>query len=307
MTPDVLFLAECGPEYGMGHLSRSLVLADALRARGASVRFALTTADCVAHARGFPVALMEDAAPTNDVLIVDGYRITEAMMAPFAARAGLTVLIDDLANRPKPSDVLVNYQFYAETRDYGAYPAPARILGPRYFPIRPGLYELRTRNDRAAPRPLLTFGGGATGAFGFEVARALAARFGGAVDLAVGAMAPPDQALPPNVTLHRNVDFVPLMARATLYVGALGTSVVEAVAAGLPVAGVVMARDQEPAVDALRALGATIVGALDADALAETVAALLHAPAAPALPAFPDGDGAGRLADALLRLAANPA
>lgn len=307
MSSDVLFLAECGPSYGMGHLSRSLVLAEALRARGAAVRFALTTPDCLAHARDFPVTRMEDAAPTADMLIVDGYRITQDMMAPFAAAARLTVLVDDLANKPMPSDVLVNYQMYAETRDYAAYPAVHCIIGPRFFPIRPGLYELRAQNDRAEPRPLLTFGGGATGAFGFAVARALAARFDGPIDLAIGAMAPADQSLPANVTLHRNVDFVGLMARATLYVGALGTSVVEAVAAGLPVSGVVMAKDQEPARDALRAIGATIVDGLDAEALADAAAAMLSAPIPPALPEFPDGGGAGRLADALLRLAADSA
>lgn len=307
MTRDVLFLAECGPNYGMGHLSRSLVLAEALRARGASVRFALTTPDCLAHARDFPAARMADAAPAGDMLIVDGYRITQAMTAPFAAKARLTVLVDDLANRPMPSDVLVNYQLYAESRDYAAYPAKLRILGPRYFPIRPGLYDLRTRNARAEPRPLLTFGAGATGAFGFAAARALARWFGGPIDLAVGAMAPPDEPLPPNVTLHRNVDFVPLMARATLYVGALGTSFVEALAAGLPAAGVVMAPDQEPAAEAARALGARIVDGQDAEALAEAAAAMLRAPASPNLPDYPDGRGADRLAEALLRIATDSA
>ncbi len=301
---DVLILAECSPEFGMGHLSRQLVLAQALAKRGASVRFALTSPHGLAHTGDFPAALAAEAAPTDGLLIVDGWRIGAETIAPFAAKARRTVLIDDTADRPRPGNVLVNFQLYAKDCDYSAYPARTRLLGPEYAPIRPGFAALRAHNQRSEPRVLMSFGGGATGALGFAAARALAARFSGPVDLALGALGPaPDAALPAlpgNVSVHRGADMVVLMARATLYVGGLGTSFLEALTAGLPCVGVIAAPDQARAAKAARALGLRVLETPDADAIAEAALAAMADPAPPPLPLYPDGLGAARLADALL-------
>lgn len=306
MTVRILFLIECGPLLGMGHLSRAQVLAEALAARGADVRFALTTPDCLSRVRGFPAAMADAPAPC-DILIVDGYRIAAGTIAPFAARAGFAALVDDTADRPRPGDLVVNFQLYADSCDYSAYPARRRLLGPAYAPIRPGFATLRADHARAEPRALLCFGGGATGALGLEAARALAARFAGPIDVALGAMAGPAQdggALPANVAAHREADMLALMRRATLYAGTLGTSFLEALAAGLPCIGAVAAPDQAQAAEAARGLGVPVLDAPDPERIAAAAAAALAAPPVQAPPPFPDGRGAARLAEALLEMAA---
>lgn len=301
MTRDVLILTQCAPHLGVGHLSRSLVLAQALRARGAAVRFALTTPHCLADTQGFPVSTAAETAPADDLLIVDGYRITDQeISALWTEHTRACALIDDVGGKPRDSQMLVNFQLYAETVIYRSYPAFHRVLGPYYFPLRPGFAELRTHNERAERRALLTFGGGATGGFGFEAARALARRFDGPIDLAIGAMGPADEDMPGNVTVHRNADLVALMRRATLYVGSLGTSFTEAVGAGLPIVGCPVAADQKAAYYWARTRGAVLVDKADAEQVADDAAWALNADLPPMDCAFPDGQGADRLAAELL-------
>lgn len=301
MSRDVLILTQCGPDLGVGHLSRSLVLAHAFRRQGAAVRFALTTPDCVGNVEDFPVTTLEDAAPARDVLVADGYRITQQQISAFWTKeTRACALIEDIGDKPRDCHVLVNFQLYADTIIYNSYLSFTRLLGPYYFPLRGGFAELRTQNERTEPRVLVTFGGGATGAFGFEAARALAARFAGPVDLAVGAMGPADQELPGNVTLHRNADLAALMRRATLYVGNLGTSFTEAVAAGLPIVGCPVAADQMAAYYWARTRGAVLLKEPDAAQLAENAEAALRLGLPPMRCDLPDGRGADRLAAELL-------
>ncbi len=61
---------------------------------------------------------------------------------------------------------------------------------------------------------------------------------------------------------------------------------------------------KEPVPGAVKTRLAPLLGA---DGAARAAAAMLAAPKAPALPEFPDGGGAGRLAEALLRLAPDSA
>ncbi len=299
MTRDVLFLIQCGPTLGMGHWSRSRELARQMAARGASVRFALTTPDCMGEVTEFPAALAQDTAPTNDLLIIDGYRITPEQAAPFAQAARLTALIDDTADRPRPCDVVINFQLYADACDYSAYPASRRIMGPAWIPLRPGFAPLRADNDRAQPRVLLSFGGGVSGEFGLEAARALAGRFDGPIDLALGAMGPSAADLPGNVTATMG-DMAAFMRRATLYAGGLGTTFMEALTAGLPCVGYVYAPDQILQARAAADYGVPSLDTPDADRFADMVMQALEGGLSTPGPAELDGRGAARLAEALL-------
>jgi UDP:flavonoid glycosyltransferase YjiC (YdhE family) len=94
---------------------------------------------------------------------------------------------------------------------------------------------------------------------------------------------------------------IALMRHATLYAGGLGTTFLEALAAGLPCVGVTVAPDQKRAAEAAKALGVLVLDAPDAEAFADLTMQALASAAPFAPPPFPDGKGAERLADALLR------
>jgi len=171
---------------GSGHLVRCRTLADALRSRGAEVRFI-----CRQHSgnlipwlsqAAFPVTvlpppdrpetLMEDYAawlgvpPTVDAaetiealggdrpdwLIVDHYgidRVWEQALRPYV---GQILAIDDLANRAHDCDVLLdqNLSVDGEERYRPWVPSHCRqLLGPRYALLRP---EYRAHRQTLPPR-----------------------------------------------------------------------------------------------------------------------------------------------------------
>jgi spore coat polysaccharide biosynthesis predicted glycosyltransferase SpsG len=301
MTVTVDFIIDCGPRVGMGHLSRSTTLAHALQARGAAVRL-LVTDSLGAHA---PEALQTELLTTAlfapaDIVIVDGLRFSAEEVDIRRPPNGLFVVIDDLGDRPVACDVLVNQNIYGDRLGYAGYQYESALLGPKWALIKEAFAAARDGVRRIAPRALLTFGGGVTGAVGIEVARLMAPRFAGPIDVALGALSGvPDAALPANVTVHRGGDMPDLMAQATLYVGSLGVTFLEALAAGLPAIAVCVVDNQKLALDAARDLGVTVFETPDAHAITQAALAALADPH-PFVLDQPDGHGAARTAEALL-------
>lgn len=301
MTVTVDFIIDCGPHVGMGHLSRSTTLARELQARGASVRL-LVTDSLGAHA---PDALQTELlsgalfAPA-DIVIVDGLRFTADEVEIRRPPNGLFVVIDDLGDRPVVCDVLVNQNIYGDRLAFPGYDYAQALLGPKWALIKPAFAAARNGAQRTTPRALLTFGGGVTGAIGIDVARRMAAQFAGPIDIALGALSGvSDTDLPANVTVHRGADMPALMAEATLYVGSLGVTFLEALAAALPAIAVCVVDNQKLALDAARDLGLAVFETPDAPAIAAAALVALADPH-PVVLEQPDGQGAARTAEALL-------
>lgn len=301
MTVTIDFVIDCGPQVGMGHLSRSTTLARALQARGGAVRL-LVTDSLGAHApEALQTELLSNAlfAPA-DIVIVDGLRFTADEVEIRRPPNGLFVVLDDLGDRPVACDVLVNQNIYGDRLRYLGYVFETALLGPRWALIKPEFAAARSGLQRTQPRPLLTFGGGVTGAIALDVARRMADRFAGPIDIALGALSGVvDAQLPANVTIHRGADMPSLMAHATLYVGSLGVTFLEALAAALPAIAVCVVDNQKLALDAARDLGVAVFDAPDAAAIADAALAALANPH-PLVLDQPDGQGAGRTAEALL-------
>ena len=302
---EIEFVIDCGPASGMGHYSRALVLARALAERGAACQFFVTTEMCREQSTEFPTLLLNERGPNAaDVTIVDGLNFSAEDLAAERARASCLAVVDDLAYRRFQADLVINQNIYAETLDYSFCPPGRLLLGLRYALIRPEFGVLRETNERREPRALLTFGGGKTAVVAFDVARALARRFVGPIDIAMGMYVSAEgQTVPQNVALHRGADMPALMARATLYVGALGVTYLEALAAGLPVVGAVVADNQRMVAGPARRLGATVFERPDAAGLADAATRLLTAAPGPDFPDQPDGGGAARIAEIILELA----
>lgn len=305
MTVQIHFVVDCGPTAGMGHLSRALTLARALIQAGATIRLHVSDALSLPTDLDIPAGQIGSPPLDADAVVIDGLDFPAADVMRFSTWSPISVVVDDLGDRPVTCAMLVNPNIYGDQLAYHGYRATERLLGPRYALVKPEFAAARAGRLRIEPRALVTFGGGATGAVAFDVARNLAARFKGPIDVAVGgSVAVPDSLLPSNATVHRNGDVPALMARATLYVGSLGVTFMEALAAGLPSVATMVADNQRLALAAAREMGFTAFDRSDPQAIAAAALQALYSTPS-AMLEQPDGLGAGRVARALLRRIAN--
>ncbi len=332
---DVVFRCDAGLAVGWGHAVRCLALASALRARGATSRFVMhapSPAVVAALERaGHAVTCL--ATPADDeataealrasrasAFVLDSYRHDGAWL-DHVAHEPARVVIDDLGDRVLRCDLVVNPAPYAATVDYAAWGVATILRGARFALLRreftPALRPPPSR-DPEAPRVLVTLGGSALASRALEYATAidaqprplrLALMPGGEGDVADAARAFAARARH-EVEVHADPrDMAALLTRTTLAVSAAGQTCFELAACGVPALLVVGADNQRANADAWHAAGACRllgeVGRVTALAVAEAVVrALADSPwlaaSAATAQAMVDGDGASRVADAIM-------
>ncbi len=148
----LLFRVQAGPETGLGHLRRSISLADALKRRGVEGNFLLHPDPRgveVAERSGYSASLLEGPAAFGeedcrntleearrvgaDALLFDYHDIPAEYIGSLRAAGRTLIVRDDLALRPLPVEVVVNGNADAERLGYPAWGGGARfLLGPRY-------------------------------------------------------------------------------------------------------------------------------------------------------------------------------
>jgi UDP-2,4-diacetamido-2,4,6-trideoxy-beta-L-altropyranose hydrolase len=302
-APRILALPDCGPRIGGGHVLRCLTLAQALADKGCAVAFAANPpAQEVLNAFGardltvFPVsddvaeAVPQAAAFAEahraDWVLLDHYRLTAAQEVELRGPRRLAAL-DDLADRPRPADLVINPGYGRLAGNYAGLVLPgARVLaGPEYALVRP---EFAAHRDQALKRRregghlkhvLISLGltdvEGITG----RVVRALEPHMQGLLlDVVVGEAAPSlpalreqaktDCALRLHVNSHAMAE---LMSQADLAVGAGGSSVWERATLGLPSVTLILAENQRPMALAMAQVGLTLA----VDAMADDFEARL--------------------------------
>ncbi len=338
----VLFLADCGPRAGGGHVMRCLSLAGALLDRGAACAMAATPSttqvlDAFADQRldrlevpqAPPEELVERVRTAGeawraDLVAVDHYRLE----ARHERGLGVPVaVIDDLADRPHDCRLLVDPGLGRSAGDYAALVPPGAcvmtgpghaLLAPAYAAARPA--ALAARRAGARPRRLLvSLGlmdlGGITG----KVLGLLRPSLGDLqIDVVVGGQAPTLpalMALAADGRFRLHVDsreMAALIAAADIGVGAGGSSTWERAALGLPSISLVLADNQAGLTQELDRLGACLAvdarGGAVGVALAEAFDNLLADGAvrrrlSDTSAALCDGGGATRVAEAILELA----
>ncbi len=164
----IVIRTDASATIGSGHVMRCLTLADALRERGAEVRFICRAheGNLVGLVRGkqYNCALLDSPAAgalwrrdaeetahvvqqtkTCDWLIVDHYSLDrhwEAAMRPYAKKI---MVIDDLANREHDCDLLLDCVCNRQQEDYRPLSPPSCrfLLGAAYTLLRPEFAELR--------------------------------------------------------------------------------------------------------------------------------------------------------------------
>lgn len=339
----VLFLADCGPNVGGGHVMRCLALARALAGRGAVCAMVATPPvakllDVFADgglarlpAAAEPLHALMDVARDHarkwqaDVVVVDHYRLSAEqerfLDAPVA-------VIDDLADRPHRCRLLIDPSLGRTAEDYsGLTPEGARILaGPAYALLAPDYAAAREgalpkRRPDLPPRRLLVSLGltdlkGMTG----RVLHLLKPMLQGLeIDVAVGGQA---QSLPwlrhlessdPKVRLHIDTrEMASLIAAADIGIGAGGVSTWERATLGLPSISLILADNQRDLAWELDRRGAALAVETRDKAFAEAMAAAfarllgdaeLRRRLSQTSAALCDGLGARRAAEALLELA----
>jgi UDP-2,4-diacetamido-2,4,6-trideoxy-beta-L-altropyranose hydrolase len=319
---------------------RCLTLARALIGRGAVCAFAATSStQAILAAFGgsdiqtFPLTGdPDDAAATArwasvfnaDWVFVDHYGLTPAQEAALRAGRRLAVL-DDLADRPRAPNLLMNSGYGCAPDDYRDLTPPGALLltGPTYAPVRSQFAaaranSLRRRREGAPPRHGLI-------ALGLTDIDSITARVIAIVrpmlpdlilDVVVGGSAPSLEDLraaakaDPGLRLHVDtLEMAQLMAMADFAVGAGGSSTWERATVGLPTATVVLADNQRLMAAAMARDGLILMAdaaAPDfADQLGGAIRRLASDPAlrrsmADATAALCDGMGAARFAETLL-------
>ena len=295
-------------EMGSGHLMRCLTLAVALREKGAEVLFISRelpgnlisyvkskdfSVHCLPaprldrefqpesqHAGWLSVPWQVDAEEVTQILkkkdrqdwvIVDHYALDkrwETQVRPFTKRI---MVIDDIADRPHDSDILLDQNLYQDmdTRYDGLVPMYCKkLLGPEFVLLRAEFIEARKNlriRDGSVKRILIFFGGSDPTN---ETGKALDAvatlnRQDIAIDVVVGNANPHKDRIQhictkmPSTTFYCQVEnMAELMANANLGIGAGGSTMWERCYLGLPSITVVIAENQLEITKTVAARGA---------------------------------------------------
>ena len=323
MTSRALLAADCGRGVGLGHLERMLALADALQPEvevsvlvpegGAALLWrVIDRGHAPLEARGdtrVRVASAVAASPPFDVVVLDGYVFDVGLQRRLRDRASLTV-VDDL-RLPTDCDLAVNPSPGGEAlRPEGA---GAFLGGAAYALIRASIVsarEMASRGDREPRTVLVSTGATDPAGLGLSVSHALLDRDPTvAVTRVVGpdSMELADATWPREHLLVAPPDLAGNLGTATVYVGAAGTTAVQAACVGCPSVITSAVSNQEAQAAALAAAGCAVV--VDPTELAGACLMLLDDPARRAEMAtrgraLVDGRGAARVAAEIRHLVA---
>ena len=336
----ILIRADGGHAIGLGHLTRCMALAAALRRKGARATFVTRTSERKLlgkiAASGSAVVLMPPGVDHGDdarfllrqaerlgaaAVVIDSYSITTAYQKAVKS-AGLRLLcIDDVPRRDFVADIVLNQNPGVRAADYSARPYTRFLLGPRYALLRPSFPAARALPKRASARPriVILMGGSDPRGLAVKTLRALdGLRLDFSMTVVAGAAsrglaglsgAARGSAHPCRVAYDPK-DLAGLMRRSALAVSAAGSTCWELACLGVPAVLMVLADNQQRIADGLHASGfALSLGAaapFPARGLLDAVAALLRDPQRCARMAragrrLIDGAGADRAAGALLR------
>lgn len=298
----VSLLVDSDPAYGRGHLSRCLLLAEALAEQSANCRFLLTKPTEMPGLAKFPVTILgPDLPQPGDIVVVDGYRFEPNFLERLKMGSPRLVVIDDLGDRAFPSHAILNHNLYAESLSYAQHRSVALFLGPRYALVRKDFFRLRAlppvRNG-----VLITLGSGPDAQRGIELALELQCHLDLDIDVVLGAGSTlPDKSMYDRIQFHDWADLAELAKRASLVICGLGVTFLEILATGKSVIGVQVAANQALAYQTAKKAGYLVFEHLDPPGLARAALAAACEPAvAPAKPFQLDSSGPARAAAAVL-------
>lgn len=287
---EALFRADASPSLGAGHLVRCLAIAEELRDGGFDCFFLSpqSSAAYLAWVRDAGHAVLDGESSTTEGrafswAIVDDYSATEADLEAGRPSWMRSLVIDDLANRRLPADVLVNPNPWARADDYRDLVEPGTrvLVGTRFAPVRRAFKEHDvTRGGGPVRRVLVALGGGGSrGTMSIAVAGVRAALPLARIDVVRGPVEDVDLPDDDNVTVHGTVgaaELAGLMGAADIAVAAGGTGSWERCATGLPSIVIAIAENQVPVARSLASAGAAVDLGSAGSVGVDDVAAAVH-------------------------------
>ncbi|MBO0930728.1 UDP-2,4-diacetamido-2,4,6-trideoxy-beta-L-altropyranose hydrolase [Fibrella aquatilis] len=154
----LLFRADGTTQTGLGHIMRSLALADML---GDSFdrRFAIQNpSDAVLKLlakQNMPVVTLQSGemaelltqVSTEDVVVLDGYQFDETFQRAVREKAHKLVFIDDLMQGPQVADVVINHAGDVTATEYQTEPYTTLLLGANYALVNPAFVQKTQPKD----------------------------------------------------------------------------------------------------------------------------------------------------------------
>ena len=245
-------VVEAGKGFGLGHYMRSRILASEFVARGWSVDLHLRGDLEVMAFRPYPPCTLRHTLATTamddlvhevvhdqqsrswDWMIVDGYQVAATQLIPAGAAHCPIVQFDDLAEGEAAATLVINSSAAASTE-------VGRLLGGSQYALVDPAYVAVGAARIVKPgleRALIAFGGADRADWTSRVVTQLRqAAPNLALDVVIGPLNTSGMvsAEAERLTVHRSPDGLQqLMAQADLLIGAAGSTVWEACAAGLP-------------------------------------------------------------------------
>lgn len=281
--PRILFVVDAGGEVGDRHVARSLPLAQALAARGATPIF-LSPPPVAERLQALAADLPRLSAPAGGVETLAAAAVFADIEAVVFDHDGLSfeqheaigrdrprLAVDDRADRPLGAEMVLDPGPHRTEADYAELASGARLLlGPQYAPLPPEYSALReaawTRRDGPVRRILVDLDRPAAGAVAGEVLQTLRPRLGNlAIDIVLGAASPSRRGLERLAAHDRRLglnfdpqDLAVLAAEADIAVGPADESLFARCALGLPSILVVLDEAQRPAAAVLEKAGAAL-------------------------------------------------
>ncbi len=327
----LLFRTDANAAIGMGHVTRSLALAEAWVQGGGRATFAMREppADVARRLDALGIALARVSSAEDEsaiaratragVVVVDGYEIDETHQRALAAHGAKIVVVDDNAEIASPvADVIVNGNPYATPALYAHLGGrPELLLGAEYTMLREAFRRAHQRTPArpGAERILVSFGGSDPANL---TPRAIDALRGTSFDVrvVVGGANPRAADLRTQAGARVRVDvavgdMTEPMSWADIAVVAAGGTSWELACLGVPAIAVVVADNQRRVGETLKRAGLAVVidSATDAtpERLREEVDRLggdleARTRMARSGPALIDGKGVLRICDVLRRL-----
>lgn len=170
---NVFIFTEAGYEFGYGHLSRMLAIAQGFADSDTNVHFFIR-GDCNCQMlieAGFDsgffeiIDWLEDVSAINnvrseDIIVVDSYYPDGNKLKFMAEKVRAAIFFDDTNRLAYPSGIVVNGALSADAMDYPQSNGVTYLLGAKYQPMRKEFwdvpeYQVRERVEYV----LITFGG----------------------------------------------------------------------------------------------------------------------------------------------------
>lgn len=297
-------LADAGPGRGLGHVVRSVALAQALADRECDVTVRTDddpSARRIVTTAGLRWAPWVEGSATFDVVIVDSYVRTVADVRRLLGPHGVLVEIADAGRTQTEADIVIAPWPGSEASAFSGPSLRATFAGAEHALVpaafRPG------RGPRAGT--VISLGGGGPS----ELVAATLRTTG--LPQPVHAVIGPYGAMPEGSPATVHVDLLPsavaaLFNQASIGILSAGQTLLQAAACGLPPIAVITADNQMTQARAMQSAGATmgVVDARSDDISQELEAALQRGDAdrvGRRAAGIIDGAGSSRVADGILR------